>query len=164
MKISRQNFIYTLGRVRQQAHAFLEEEMRREGVRNIAPSYGDVFVIVTVKGPMPMKDIARHTYKDKSTITGVVKSLEKHGYLKRVKDPSDGRASLISPTTKARKVMDRFVVISRRMGEKLFNGFSPEEMGTLFEMLERIIGNMKRSRVSARDKKQVTPGGDHGQV
>jgi len=150
MKVSRQNFVYTLGRIRHQVHFYLEEELRREGIRDIAPSFGDVFVIVTVKGPLPMKEIARHTYKDKSTITGAVKSLEKHGYFKRMKDPSDGRASLVSPTAKARKTMEKFRVISERMGERLFDGFSEEEESLLFGMLERITAHMKRRESTER--------------
>ena len=142
MKISKQNFIYSLGRIRHQAHSFLDEEMRREGVRNIAPSFGDVFFMVTVRGPMTMKEIALHTYKDKSTITGVVKSLVKHGYLKKLKDPTDGRASLISHTGKAKKIMGKFNIISARMNGRLFSGFSEKELGLLFGMLERVSGNM----------------------
>lgn len=153
MRVSRQNFIYAMSRIRHQAHSFLEEEMRREGVRDIAPSFGEVFVIVTIKGPMPMKDIARHTYKDKSTITGVVKSLEKHGYVKRVGDPSDGRASLISPTEKAKKIMAKFTLISRRMNARLFSGFSDGELASLFGMLERISANMKRDKDESRERK-----------
>ncbi len=48
-----------------------------------------------------MKEIARRTYKDKSTITGVVKALERHGYLNGSPTPRTARASLISITPKA---------------------------------------------------------------
>jgi len=146
MKIVRKNFIYALGRIRQQAHGFLEKEMAREGIMNISPSFGDVFIIVAVKGPMPMKDIASHTYKDKSTITGVVKALEKHGYLKRVKDPDDGRATLISVTDKAGGIMAAFEAISARMNGRLFDGISEREMQTLFRILGKISGNMKMGK------------------
>ena len=159
MKVSKQNFIYTLSRIRHQAHSFLEEEMRREGIGEIAPSFGDVFVIAAVKGPMPMKDIARHTYKDKSTITGAVKGLEKHGYLKRVKDPADGRASLISPTAKALKTMEKFRAISAGMNGRLFAGLSDSELNALFSMLEKISGNMKGPDGSGPGKKHTKSGG-----
>lgn len=159
MKVSKQNFIYTLSRIRHQAHSFLEEEMRRECIGEIAPSFGDVFVIAAVMGPMPMKEIARHTYKDKSTITGAVKSLEKHGYLKRVKDPADGRASLVSPTAKALKTMEKFRAISDRMNARLFADLSDGQLEALFSMLEKISGSMKAPEAPGRVKGHTKSGG-----
>lgn len=143
MKVTKKNFIYTLSRIRNLAHLFLERKMREEGISDISPSYGDVFVIACLYGPMPMKEIARFTYKDKSTITGIVKHLEKNGYLTRVKDGRDGRTSMVSATAKAKKIMKSFRSISKKMNNGLFSGFSDDELTLLFSFLERILHNMK---------------------
>lgn len=143
MKVSTQNFIYTLGRIRHLTHLFLEERMRQEGISDIPPSHGDVFVIVCLHGPIPLKDIARFTYKDKSTITGIVKHLEKHGYFLRAKDKLDGRTSLVSASPKAKKIMKNFKSISKKMNTRMFSDFSEQELNALFSYLERIVSNLK---------------------
>ncbi len=152
MNVSKKNFIYTLSRIRHLAHLFLEKKMLEEGISDIPPSYGDVFAIVCVYGPMTMKDIARFTYKDKSTITGIVKHLEKSGYLTREKHDRDGRAMIVIATTKAKKIMRNFRSISKKMNNRLFSDFSEQELSMLFSLLERILHNMKpKSKQGGRD-------------
>lgn len=155
MKITQKNFIYTLSRIRHLSHLFLERKMREEGISDIPPSYGDVFVIVCLYGPMKMKDITRFTYKDKSTITGIVKHLEKHGYLIREKDNRDGRALMVTATTKAKQIMKNFKSISKEMNTRLFSNFSTQELSLLFSFLERICHNMKSN---------VKQGGNNGNL
>ncbi|HSV96385.1 MAG TPA: winged helix DNA-binding protein [Spirochaetota bacterium] len=159
MKIERNNLVYALGRLRRRALCILEREMTRRGINGIAPSFGDVFMIVAAGGPMSMKEIARRTYKDKSTITGVVKALERHGYFKRVADPEDGRATLISITPKAVKIIPALGEISALMNERLFGGLSARQSRTLFLLLEKMSSNLKYDET--RDRRQargITPG------
>ena len=93
MKVSHNNLVYSLGRLRHLAHRFIEREMERRGIEGMAPSFGDVFMIVAARGPLSMKEIARLTYKDKSTITGVVRALER---------PDTSRGLAIPPTAAPR--------------------------------------------------------------
>lgn len=145
MKIERNNLVYALGWLRRRAFGVLEREMERRGIEGMSPSFGDVFMIVAVGGPMSMKEIARRTYKDKSTITGVVKALERHGYLKRVADPEDGRATLISITPKAVKLIPALGEISALMNERLFDGLSERESRTLFRLLGKLGDNLEKT-------------------
>ncbi|TAL33025.1 MAG: MarR family transcriptional regulator [Spirochaetes bacterium] len=138
MKVKPTNFLYTLSRIRQKAYAFLEEEMAHEGLEGVAPSYGDVLYIVERKGPMPMKEISRYTYKDKSTITGIVQRLTEHGYFTRVQDPSDGRVSLIAVTDKMKAARPAVGRVSGNLHKKLYAALSDGERETLFALLEKM--------------------------
>jgi MarR family transcriptional regulator, organic hydroperoxide resistance regulator len=138
MKVKPTNFLYTLSRIRQKAYAFLEDEMAHEGLEGVAPSYGDVLYIVERKGPMPMKEISRFTYKDKSTITGIVQRLITHGYLTKIPHPDDGRISLIAATDKMRAVRPAVMRVSGGLHKKLFAVLTDGERETLFALLEKM--------------------------
>jgi MarR family transcriptional regulator, organic hydroperoxide resistance regulator len=138
MKVKPTNFLYTLSRIRQKAYTFLEEDMAREGMEGVAPSHGDVLYIVERKGPMPMKEISRYTYKDKSTITGTVQRLIGHGYLKKIADPDDGRVSLIAATDRMRAVKPAVMRVSQGLHRKLFAALTDDERETLFALLEKM--------------------------
>ncbi|MEW6525525.1 MAG: MarR family transcriptional regulator [Spirochaetota bacterium] len=143
MKITSQNFIYSLSRIRHLAHTFLTEELKKVSITDIPPSFGDVFVIVTFKGPLSLKDISSYTYKDKSTITLIVKHMEKHGYFKRIVNPQDKRSFLIAPTNKSLALKKSFKTISEKMNKKLFYNLSEQEQQHLFILLEKVMANIK---------------------
>lgn len=150
MKIERNNLVYALGWLRRRAFGVLEREMERRGIGGMAPSFGDVFMIVAALGPLSMKEIARLTYKDKSTITGIVRALEKARYLSRSGDPSDGRAALVSITPEAVKIIPALGEVSALMNERLFDGFSERDCRTLFRLLGRLGANLKPASSARR--------------
>jgi DNA-binding MarR family transcriptional regulator len=45
-----------------------------------------------------MADVAAHLHLDKSTVTGIVSQGERLGLMRRLADPSDGRAVLVELT------------------------------------------------------------------
>lgn len=144
MKITNKNFVYSLSRIRHLAHIFLSEEMGKVNIKDIPPSFGDVFVIVAFTGPISLKDISSYTYKDKSTITLIVKHMEKNGYFTRIKNSQDKRSYLIAPTPKALKLKKSFTTISHKMNRKLFNNLSEHEQQQLFTLLEKVLENIKQ--------------------
>lgn len=150
MKIERNNLVYALGWLRRRAFGVLEREMERRGIEGMAPSFGDVFMIVAALGPLSMKEIARLTYKDKSTITGIVRALEKARYLSRSGDPSDGRAALVSITPEAVKIIPALGEVSALMNERLFDGFSERDCRTLFRLLGKLGANLKPASSARR--------------
>lgn len=68
--------------------------------------YGSYLVLLGVcerAGGIRSKELAEAMGLHKSTISRAVSSLEKLGLVERRTDPDDGRASLLSPTRKARE-------------------------------------------------------------
>ena len=69
MKIDESNFLYILTNIRQRLFKFLESELAKENIKEIAPSYGDILFVLDQKGTLTMQEVARHTIKDKSTVS-----------------------------------------------------------------------------------------------
>jgi DNA-binding MarR family transcriptional regulator len=142
MAISEANFLYSITYIRQRLFRFLSRELAKRGIGEIAPSYGDILFVLDQKGTVTMQEVARHTIKDKSTVSSVINKLEAGGYIVKERDAADGRYTNLTLTPKARKLRPVLFEISKEMNEKLFEGFTEEEKQTLFRLMEKIDGNI----------------------
>lgn len=143
MKISETNFLYTITNIRQRLFKFLEDKLAKQSIRNIAPSYGDILFVLERKGTITMQELAKHTIKDKSTISSVVNKLEAGGYVTKEKDSEDARYTKLSLTPKAKELRNVLMQISEEMNQKLFDGLSNAEKAILFELIGKIYNNLK---------------------
>ncbi|MGD0820325.1 MAG: MarR family transcriptional regulator [Desulfomonilia bacterium] len=142
MEISDTNFLYIITNIRQRLFKFLSKELSKKKIDGIAPSYGDILFVLDRKGTVTLQEVAKHTIKDKSTISSVINKLESGGYIMKEKDVSDGRYTYLTLTAKAKKLRPVLFQISKKMNTKLFEGFSEEEKQTLFRLIEKVYKNL----------------------
>lgn len=110
-----------------------------------ARGYGDVrlphlqiFGNVGVDG-VRLTELAGRAQLSLASTSELVSDLEKLGYLERRRDPSDGRAKLIVPTARGRRLLadagDRVAEIERRWAEVL----GPGEFARMCEAMQRLL-------------------------
>jgi len=143
MTINSDNFLYAISKIRQNLFSFLEREMAEKKISDISPSDGDILFAIDRNGPLSLQELAALTMKDKSTVSSVVKKLEKKGYLTKEKGAEDGRLLKISLTPRALKRKAVLWKISFSMNERIFTGLTDEEKTKLFEIMEKIYKNLK---------------------
>jgi DNA-binding MarR family transcriptional regulator len=141
MPAPKTHFLFLITRIKQRSLAFLEAELARAGLEEISPAHGDILYVLHRNGPVSLKEIARHTRKDKSTVTGVVQRLEERGYLARERDPEDARVTRVKLTEKAAALAPRLFAVSNRLKARLFRGFSANERETLLRLLAKMERN-----------------------
>jgi MarR family transcriptional regulator, organic hydroperoxide resistance regulator len=78
-----------------------------------------------------------------STVTNMVKTLEKKGFVYRKKDPVDGRVSRVYLTEKGLAVREPITQIWRRQQEKLLKGLTAENRAFLNEFLKQMEKNLR---------------------
>lgn len=94
---------------------------------------------------MTAGELAQALHLDKSTLTGIVGRLERHGFLRRAVDPLDRRRQLLALTRKARAVISRLSgTVEERVGEVLA-GRSPEEIASAEKILALVAGSLERA-------------------
>ena len=142
MEIKDSKFLYVLTNIRQRLFTFLEKELAKENITGIAPSDGDILYVLDRKGTITLQELARHTIKDKSTISSVVKKLEASGYVTKERDVRDARRTNLRLTSEARRLRPVLFEISRRMNAKLFRGFTEEEKIILFTLIGKVYRNL----------------------
>src|SRR5713101_1125442 len=98
-------------------------------------------------------EIARRLGMGKAAAGKLIEDLEGRGYLRRERDPSDGRAFLLSITDTGRSRVAEIDDIARAMGKVLRDGLSREDrhhfMGVLAQMranLDVIVAQSRRGR------------------
>lgn len=72
----------------------VHEALAAAGYEDITPAQGRVFANVSPQGSR-LTDLAARAQVAKQTASALVDQLEHSGYVKRVSDPTDGRARLI---------------------------------------------------------------------
>ena len=142
MEIDETNFLYVITNIRQRLFKFLESELSKEHIEGIAPSYGDILFVLDRKRAITMQQVAKHTIKDKSTISSVIGKLETGGYITKAKDVGDSRFTNLTLTPKAKKIRPVLFEISRKMNAKIFQGLSEDEKRTLFKLIGKVYKNL----------------------
>ena len=142
MEISESNFLYIITNLRQRLFKFLDSELAKENIKGIAPSYGDILFVLDKEGRITMQEVAKHTIKDKSTISSVINKLVSGGFILKERDALDGRYTNLTLTPKAKKLRPVLLGISRKMNDTLFKGLSEEEKTMLFKLIGKVYKNL----------------------
>jgi DNA-binding MarR family transcriptional regulator len=78
----------------------------------------------------------------KSTVTVMIDTLEKHGYVRRLACKTDSRVTNVELTAKGRRLRKDFEEISRALLSKLYGDMSDKDREHLVQQLDRIEGNL----------------------
>ena len=88
------------------------------------------------------RELGEQFHLRRSTVTEMLKLMEKRGYLLRVPSDEDARMKCLRLTEKAVKQHERVVARIRALEERVAKGFTEEELDTLFGQFERIKQNL----------------------
>ena len=72
-------------------------------------------------------DLGKLLVLDKATLSGVLDRMLDSGWIKKARDPDDGRVFRLTTTPKAESLKKELIDLRTKANEKLLAGFSPEE-------------------------------------
>jgi len=101
------------------------------------PRMGVLF-IVHHSGGIRMGDLAARLHVAPRTVTDLVDGLERDGFLHRVPDPSDRRASILELSDFAKEDFERISAMRSAFVEEIFSPLSDEEKETLIALLGKL--------------------------
>lgn len=87
-----------------------------------------------------VKDLGAYLYLDSGTLTPVLKSLEKKGFVARNRSKDDERVLLVSITNEGRALRDRAVDIPAKMSSCV--ALNSEEAVQLYKLLYKVLGQV----------------------
>ncbi len=136
--------IGVISNIREKSAQFINKELKDRGVEGLINSHGTVLsAMYDNDGKMTMNGIARFVGKRKSTITDMVRKLEKLGYVSREKSREDARVIEVTLTEKGWEFRDTFKEISRELLDKTYGGFTEKEKEVLMGLLFKIRKNFR---------------------
>lgn len=91
--------------------------------------------------PCNPAELAERAGVTRATMTGLIDTLEKDGYVKREPDPSDRRMMSVTLTPKAEAFLQGMLPGYFRQITALMGGLSEAERHTLVQLLEKVVRN-----------------------
>jgi DNA-binding MarR family transcriptional regulator len=91
-------------------------------------------------GPMTAGQLAERTGLTTGAVTGLIDRLERHGYARRERHPTDRRSVLVRPLTGEveRDLSPAYAAIDRTMQE-LLTRYSDEELAVILDFMTRSV-------------------------
>lgn len=129
-------------KIREAGNAFIIAKLKENNYESLAPSHGDILVVLYKYEKSTMKDIADKINRTKATVTVLVDKLEKSGLVKREKSSTDNRITYITLTKKGMELKPVFEKISKELNDMLYSGFSDVEAKQLDYLLKKMNKNL----------------------
>jgi DNA-binding MarR family transcriptional regulator len=104
----------------------------------VSPAGGLVLGLLRDHGPLSPSALGDKLIVTRATVTGVVDSLERRGYVERTPNPQDRRSLLIRLTPSGRKVLAEVRSIVHDHERDWMQEFTDEELSSLIGALHRI--------------------------
>lgn len=133
--------IYRLGR----AHRALAGQLMREV--GLHPEQGAMMMHLWEVGPVRQTVLAAEFSKDSAGTTRTVQRLEQAGYVRRRRDPSDGRATLVESTTAGNALKPQVRQLWARLEDMMTTGLTSAERDLAISLLGR-LADASAARVS----------------
>jgi DNA-binding MarR family transcriptional regulator len=100
--MDRDDLGFLLAKATQRWNELLYKRFLAAGWGEVRPSYGSILVPLFEEDGLRIGELARRSRLSKQTMTTMVRLLERDGFVRRERDPADGRASRVVLTAKAR--------------------------------------------------------------
>lgn len=138
-----QGIVGQIARIREAANLLIEKELRERSIEGVVPAHGPALVFLfQQKKPVPIKAVVENIGRVKSTVTVMINTLEKHGYIKKTPCETDNRVVNIELTPKGRKIQKDFDEISNILIDKVYGGMKDKNREELVKQLNQIEQNL----------------------
>lgn len=113
----------------------------------LSPSSGLVLgILADADGPLPPNQIAEKLIISRATVTGLLDSLEKRGYVRRLPHASDRRMLLIELTETGRRVAQEFRQVVHQNEYHWQVDFTEQEQEQLITLLHKLQASLSTAK------------------
>ncbi|WEH38632.1 MarR family transcriptional regulator [Streptomyces sp. NBC_01218] len=145
-----------LARRFQQAHHLLWTTMVSEEITS--PQFA-LLNSLTAEPGLDQRTVGDRIGLDRSTIADLVTRLLRRGLLDKVRDPRDGRRSVLRLTESGARTHAKVSLRAARMNQVFLGPLSPEEQGVFLDLLRRVSDAAESLRAPADPPSGRTDGG-----
>jgi DNA-binding MarR family transcriptional regulator len=92
---------------------------------------------------IPQRDLEKEFSRRRSTITGILKLMEKNGYITREYSKEDARVKMVTLTDKAIRLHHEVTSKINAFNEKLEYGITESELQTLRTVIDKVKNNLE---------------------
>ena len=141
MKLRTNGIVFQIAELRDNAYEHVSMELRRLGLKDLAPSHGAILITLYREKALSLKELSIRINKKKSSTTELVDKLIRLGYVEKTTSQEDQRVKLVKLTEKSMSHKEDFSRLSERVNDRLYQGFSDEEKQQLTSLVLKALGN-----------------------
>lgn len=135
------NFLpYLITQLSHHLNTDLIEKLRRDGI-NIAR--WRILAVLAMGDGITINEIADRAMMQQSALSRVLMKMEDEQFVARIPRRNDSRYVEVFLTDKGRALFQSLDPVVRRRQDRLLDGFSPAEAEAAFDLMRRLIGNLK---------------------
>lgn len=99
-------------------------------------------MVMWEKTSISVKDLGKCLYLDSGTLTPLLKTLEKKGFVKRSRSKEDERVLVVEVTESGMALRDKVLEVPRQVSSCF--DITPEDAKTLYSLLYKVLGNLDK--------------------
>jgi DNA-binding MarR family transcriptional regulator len=139
------SIIARISRIREAANLLIEQDLQARGISGIMPAHGAVLqFLFRQQESVPIKSLVAQSGRVKSTVTGIVNTLDRYGYLSKQECELDARSTRITLTEKGRALQKDFEEISEKLLSQFFGDMPQSDRERLVELLSQVEENLSK--------------------
>ncbi len=122
-------------RCAESVHAHVSRGLVAEG---LTPSQFSTLKVLSIKGPLAQRDIAKYLLKTGGNVTLVIDNLEKRGFVTRTRDTQDRRLVYVQLTAAGSEAFERLYPGHLDRIRDAMSGLTDQECASLVELLQKV--------------------------
>ena len=111
---------------------------------NLSFSGFTVMRVIWVWGDLETAKLAKNAGIAKSTLTGILKTLEKHGYCKRIPHSSDARRVVVHITKAGEELMEKIFPKFHEIEDMAVSDLTSDEFEATIDSLRTMLSTMEK--------------------
>ena len=121
----------------------MARRLRQESGVDLGPSQVSALATIERRGPLSPSELADCERIKRPTATRIVGHLEQAGLIERVRDPQDGRSSILSVTGEGRTLLRRLRARKTAYLAKRLDGLDADDRRTIERAAELLEGMLE---------------------
>ncbi|MFV5901087.1 MarR family winged helix-turn-helix transcriptional regulator [Staphylococcus gallinarum] len=118
-------------------------------VYNLTEAKFSIMMLLTYEKDMILapSELAKKLGSKKSTITGIIRGMEKRNLIVRKSLPNDKRANYVQLTNEGSELLKRFLPINYDLVSKVFEVFNEEEKEQFYKLSNKLKNHLEKDEV-----------------
>jgi len=125
------------------ATRFAINYLRKEMSLDLSPIQCEIFIMLQDNGgSMTQRDLEVYLDLSKSTLSGVLRTMEKNGFVEKVASETDRRVMVVTLTDEGKEAYSQAMKKFEELDRIVFAGLDEEELAAFSKVLEKIRVNI----------------------